>query len=90
VPSIPVPELTGEMMAAEFPSGLAHQENFEAIAERCDEPLGFAGIVDVSVETRPLPKTGLVTQAEDVLFDARDNVFVSDKNQGINILRLKC
>lgn len=27
--------------------------NSEAIQEKCDEPLGFAGIVDVSVETRP-------------------------------------
>lgn len=148
--------------------------NSEAIAERCDEPLGFAGIVDVAVESRPrlislfplprppkdapyrnfcekagrfgphnqhqaqyqdilyqdentvfltyfnaglraydisderlpreighfippdplerrgpLPKTGLATQSEDVLVDNRGNIFVSDKNHGIYILRLK-
>jgi len=146
--------------------------NSEAIAERCDEPLGFAGIVDVSREARPrlislfplprppagssypnfcakpgrfgphnqhqaqfqdillqnenvvfltyfnaglrafdisdehapkeigyfiapdpaerrgpLPKTGLVTQSEDVIADARGNIFVSDKNHGIYVLR---
>ena len=148
--------------------------NSEAIAENCDEPLGFAGIVDVSVETRPrlislfplphppldaswpnfcarpgrfgphnqhqpqfqdillqdenivfltyfnaglraydisderapkeigyflppdptvrrgpLPKTGLVTQSEDVLADCRGNIFVSDKNHGIYVLRFQ-
>ena len=146
--------------------------NSEAIAERCDEPLQFAGIVDISVETRPrlislfplplppedapfrsfaerpgrfgphnqhqpqfqdilwqdenlvfitwfnaglrvydisierqpvevgyylppdpqvrrgpLPKTGLVTQSEDVVVDARGNVYLSDKNHGIHVLR---
>ncbi|HWI35951.1 MAG TPA: hypothetical protein VNU64_05815 [Burkholderiales bacterium] len=146
--------------------------NSEAISERCDEPLGFVGIVDVSKEDRPrlislfplpvppkelgltsfchragrfgphnqhqpqyqpvlwqderylyvtyfnaglrvydvederaprevgwflppdpqtrrgpLPKTGLVAQSEDVVVDARGNIFVSDKNHGVYILR---
>ena len=126
--------------------------NSEAISERCDEPLGFVGIVDVSKEERPrlislfplphppkdlgltsfchragrfgphnqhqpqgqsvlwqderaprevgfflppdpqtrrgpLPKTGLVAQSEDVVVDARGNIFVSDKNHGVYILR---
>lgn len=146
--------------------------NSEAIVEQCDEPLGFAGIVDIRVETKPrlislfplpeppkdypyknfcqkpgrfgphnqhqhqfqsclyqnenivfltyfnaglraydisderlpkeigyflppdpvkrlgpLPKTGLVTQSEDVIVDARGNIFVSDKNHGIYALR---
>lgn len=146
--------------------------NSEAIVEQCDEPLGFAGIVDIRVEAKPrlislfplpeppkdypyknfcekpgrfgphnqhqhqfqdvlyqnedivfltyfnaglraydisderlpkeigyflppdplkrlgpLPKTGLTTQSEDVLVDARGNVFVSDKNHGIYVLR---
>jgi len=35
----------------------------------------------------PLPATGLVTQSEDVIVDARGNVFVSDKNRGVCILK---
>jgi hypothetical protein len=34
-----------------------------------------------------LPKT-LVTQSEDVLVDARGNIFVTDKNRGVHALRL--
>jgi hypothetical protein len=37
----------------------------------------------------PLPATGLVTQSEDVIVDARGNVFVSDKNRGICVLRYR-
>jgi hypothetical protein len=36
-----------------------------------------------------LPKSGLATQSEDVLVDARGNAFVSDKNHGIYCLRLE-
>ena len=146
--------------------------NSEAIAENCDEPLGYAGIVDVSDETAPrlisvfplpkppedapyrnfcekggrfgphnqhqpqyqdvlladenvvfltyfnaglriydisderlpkevgyfippdpvnrcgpLPKSALVCQSEDVLVDARSNIFMTDKNHGIYVLR---
>lgn len=146
--------------------------NSEAIKENCDEPLGYAGIVDVSDETNPrlvslfplpvppedapyrtfcerggrfgphnqhqpqyqdilyqgedlcfltyfnaglrvvdisdaaqprevgwflppdpaerrglLPATGLIAQTEDVIVDARGNIFVSDKNHGIYALR---
>ncbi len=148
--------------------------NSEAIAENCDEPLGYAGVVDIHDESRPrlcslfplpkppegapyrnfcekggrfgphnqhqwqyqeallheenlvfltyfnaglrvydisderlprevawflppdpkerrgpLPKTRLVCQSEDVLVDARGNIFLSDKNLGIYVLRLK-
>lgn len=148
--------------------------NSEAIQERCDEPLGYAGIVDVSDETRPrlvslyplphppedmpgrnfcarpgrfgphnhhqpqrqpalwqgehlafltyfnaglrvidisderaprevgwfippdprvrrgpLPVTGLVAQSEDVVVDARGNIFLSDKNHGVYVLRYR-
>jgi hypothetical protein len=147
--------------------------NSEAIAENCDEPLGYAGIVDVADEERPrlmslfplpqpppgasyanfcskggrfgphnqhqwqfqdvllhdedrvfltyfnaglrvydisdprlprevayfvppdpeerrglLPETALVCQSEDVLVDARGNIYVTDKNLGIYVLRL--
>jgi hypothetical protein len=34
-----------------------------------------------------LPATGLVTQSEDVLVDRRRNIFVTDKNHGIYVLR---
>jgi hypothetical protein len=37
----------------------------------------------------PLPQTGLVTQTEDVLVDARGNIFISDKNRGVCVLRLR-
>jgi hypothetical protein len=36
----------------------------------------------------PLPATGLVTQSEDVLVDRRGVVYLSDKNQGLYLLRL--
>jgi hypothetical protein len=147
--------------------------NSEAIAENCDEPLGYAGIVDVADETRPrlmalfplpkpppgasyanfcskggrfgphnqhqwqfqdvllhdenrvfltyfnaglrvydisdarlpteiacfvppdpevrrgpLPETALVCQSEDVVVDARGNIFVTDKNLGVYVLRV--
>jgi hypothetical protein len=35
----------------------------------------------------PLPRSGLVTQSEDVLVDTRGYIYVSHKNQGIWILR---
>jgi hypothetical protein len=44
---------------------------------------------DPEVRLGPLPKSGLVTQSEDVLVDARGNIFVSDKNRGVCILRLE-
>lgn len=43
---------------------------------------------DPSQRLGPLPKSGLVTQSEDVLVDARGNIFVSDKNRGVVVLRL--
>ena len=36
-----------------------------------------------------LPKSRLVGQTEDVVVDARGNIYISDKNHGIYILRLK-
>jgi hypothetical protein len=42
---------------------------------------------DQPVRRGPLPKTGLVTQSEDVVVDARGNIYVSDKNHGVYILR---
>ena len=147
--------------------------NSEAIVENCDEPLGYAGIVDIKDETDPrlislfplprppenapyknfcekggrfgphnqhqpqyqeilqqdenlcyltyfnaglrvydisderlprevayfvppdplqrrglLPRSKLVAQTEDVLVDSRGNIFISDKNHGVYVLRL--
>ncbi|HEX9461195.1 MAG TPA: hypothetical protein VGB82_01225 [Alphaproteobacteria bacterium] len=147
--------------------------NSEAIAENCNEPLGYAGIVDIADETHPrlmslfplpqppagapyrnfcekggrfgphnqhqwqyqdvllhdenlvfltyfnaglrvfdisderlprevayfvppdpqsrrglLPKSKLVAQTEDVVVDARGNIYISDKNHGVYVLRL--
>lgn len=36
----------------------------------------------------PLPTTALVAQTEDVLVDARGFIYITDKNQGVYILRL--
>jgi hypothetical protein len=36
----------------------------------------------------PLPRTRLVCQSEDVLVDSRGNIYVSDKNHGVYVLRL--
>jgi hypothetical protein len=36
----------------------------------------------------PLPATALVTQSEDVLVDRRGVIYLSDKNQGLYLLRL--
>ncbi|MEY2661362.1 MAG: hypothetical protein RLZZ123_2534 [Pseudomonadota bacterium] len=44
---------------------------------------------DPEVRLGPLPKSGLVTQSEDVLVDARGHIYVSDKNRGVCILRLQ-
>jgi hypothetical protein len=35
----------------------------------------------------PLPETGLVTQSEDVLVDRRGIIYVTDKHQGVHLLR---
>lgn len=44
---------------------------------------------DDPVERRGLlPRSALVTQTEDVLADARGNVFVTDKNHGLHVVRL--
>ena len=42
---------------------------------------------DPTVRVGPLPKATLVAQSEDVLVDRRGYIYVTDKNQGIHILR---
>lgn len=53
-------------------------------------PREIAYFVPRDPETRlgPLPRSRLVCQTEDVIVDARRNIFISDKNQGIHVLRL--
>jgi len=55
--------------------------------ERAPKEVGWFLPPDPQVRRGPLPKTGLVTQSEDVVVDARGNIFVSDKNHGVYILR---
>jgi hypothetical protein len=43
---------------------------------------------DPAVRRGMLPRTALVTQSEDVLVDARGNIFFSDKNHGLHAVRL--
>ena len=54
---------------------------------RAPKEIGYFLPPDPTVRRGPLPKTGLVTQSEDVLADCRGNIFVSDKNHGIYVLR---
>lgn len=54
------------------------------------QPTEVAFFVPPDPEERrgPLPETALVCQSEDVLVDARGNIFVTDKNMGIYVLRI--
>lgn len=62
---------------------------YDISIERQPQEIGYFIAPDPLVQRGPLPKTGLVTQSEDVLVDARGNIFVSDKNHGIYVLRFK-
>ena len=42
---------------------------------------------DPTARIGPLPATALVAQSEDVLVDRRGFIYVTDKNQGIHIVR---
>lgn len=55
--------------------------------ERAPKELGYFIAPDPVVRRGPLPKGGLATQSEDVLVDRRENIFVSDKNHGVYVLR---
>ena len=60
---------------------------FDIQDERAPKEVGFFVPPDPQVRRGPLPKTGLCAQSEDVVVDARGNIFVSDKNHGVYILR---
>lgn len=61
---------------------------YDVSTERRPREIGYFIPPDPAKRYGPLPKTGLVTQSEDVLVDNRGNVFFSDKNQGIWVVRL--
>ncbi|MEO7403965.1 MAG: hypothetical protein ABIU95_09880, partial [Burkholderiales bacterium] len=54
--------------------------------ERVPKEIGYFLAPDPARRLGPLPKL-LGTQSEDVLVDSRENIFVSDKNHGIYVLR---
>jgi hypothetical protein len=55
--------------------------------ERTPREIGYFLPPDPQERRGLLPATGLVTQSEDVLVDRRGNIFVTDKNHGIYVLR---
>jgi len=55
--------------------------------ERLPKEVGYFLPPDPIERLGPLPKTGLATQSEDVIADCRGNIFVSDKNHGLYVLR---
>ena len=60
---------------------------FDIRDERAPKEVGWFVAPDPEVRRGPLPQSGLATQSEDVVVDARGNIFVSDKNHGVYILR---
>ncbi len=60
---------------------------FDISDERFPKEVGYFIAPDPLERRGPLPETGLATQSEDVLVDARGNLFVSDKNHGVYVLR---
>jgi hypothetical protein len=57
--------------------------------ERTPREVGYFVAPDPTERRGLLPATGLVTQSEDVLVDRRGNIFVTDKNHGIYVLRYR-
>jgi hypothetical protein len=55
--------------------------------EKLPREIGYFIPPDPEVRRGVLPKTGLVTQTEDVIVDNRENIFITDKNHGIYVLR---
>lgn len=60
---------------------------FDIRDERAPREVGWFIAPDPQVRRGPLPRSGLATQSEDVVVDARGNIFVSDKNHGVYVLR---
>jgi hypothetical protein len=49
--------------------------------------IGWFLLPDPTERLGPMPQGQLVTQIEDVLVDRRGNILVTDKNQGLWVLR---
>ena len=62
---------------------------FDISDERAPKEVGYFIAPDPQVRRGPLPITGLAAQSEDVVVDARGNIFVSDKNHGVYVLRYR-
>jgi hypothetical protein len=62
---------------------------FDIRDERAPKEVGWFVPPDPKVRRGPLPSSGLTTQSEDVVVDARGNIFVSDKNHGVYVLRFQ-
>ena len=56
---------------------------------RLPREIGYFVPPDPAIRRGPYPASKLVSQSEDVLVDARGNAFISDKNHGIYVVRLK-
>lgn len=57
--------------------------------ERLVREVGYFVPPDPAARRGVLPKSKLVAQSEDVIVDARGNIFVSDKNHGVYSLRFE-
>ncbi len=62
---------------------------FDISDERMPKEIGYFIAPDPQVRRGPLPAGGLATQSEDVVIDRRENIFVSDKNHGIYVLKFQ-
>lgn len=60
---------------------------FDISDERSPMEVGYFVPPDPLERRGPLPASGLATSSEDVLVDSRGNIFLSDKNHGVYVLR---
>lgn len=61
---------------------------YDVSDERLPKEIAYFLPPDPTDRRGPWPTTGLIAQTEDVLVDSRGYIFISDKNQGLYILRL--